>query len=290
MKTKTKKTIEKVLIGVLILLIVGGGVFCAKGLLDDYFKYQVTVKNNDSWAEAFHSNETEPDWSTSAAKEDLDAESRDLMEKYTTMRRMNGDYACWLVIQGTEQEFPVCTVPSNDQYYYLTHNFNREYSNSGCLFIDPNSSVDCDNLIIYGHHMYNGTMFGSLYNFLDEDWAREHHTIEVYTATEHRYYEVVCTFSASMSNMPFTINGHTNLSNYEDCYNFSQAVRNVSWINMEWIKEGKEYVYNPYVLDPGMFHERFLTLITCEYTHDNGRQVVIAREIDRPIWLPEEKG
>jgi len=34
--------------------------------------------------------------------------------------------------------------------------------------------------------------------------------------------------------------------------------------------------------DPTIYTDKYLTLVTCEYTHSNGRLVIVARELGRP--------
>ena len=60
-------------------------------------------------------------------------------------------------------------VQGDDNDYYLTHTFNKEYSANGCLFEDYriNGGLSASQIIIYGHNMRNGAMFGKLKNYQD---------------------------------------------------------------------------------------------------------------------------
>lgn len=71
---------------------------------------------------------------------------------------MNSDCFGWISIKGTNINYPVMHTPDNPQMY-LNRNFYCEYSFSGVPFLDGRCSADSTNLIIYGHHMNNGTMF-----------------------------------------------------------------------------------------------------------------------------------
>ena len=68
----------------------------------------------------------------------------------------------WLFAEGTNVDYPVVQTDNND--YYLTHLYNGEANASGALFLDyRNNGLFMDqNTVIYGHHMQNGSMFGSL--------------------------------------------------------------------------------------------------------------------------------
>lgn len=58
-------------------------------------------------------------------------------------------------------------VQGDDNDYYLTHTFNKEYSANGCLFEDYriNGGLSASHVIIYGHNMRNGAMFGKLKSY-----------------------------------------------------------------------------------------------------------------------------
>ena len=106
---------------------------------------------------------------------------------------MNSECFGWINISGTNINYPVMHTPSNPQKY-LNKNFNGEYSFSGTPFMDSRCSADSTNLVIYGHHMNNGSMFADLEKFKDEDFWREHKTIAFNTLTEKNEYEILAVF------------------------------------------------------------------------------------------------
>ncbi len=61
--------------------------------------------------------------------------------------------------------------------YYLRRAFDGTDALSGCLFIGANSTPGGTNILIYGHEMKDGSMFGRLDAFADEDYARENSQI-----------------------------------------------------------------------------------------------------------------
>ncbi len=90
---------------------------------------------------------------------------------------LNQDYIGWLNISGTKVNYPVVQADDND--FYLSHNFYMEQDFAGAIFMDyrnTTTSVDQNN-IIYGHNMKDGSMFGSLKNYLNEDFYEEHKLI-----------------------------------------------------------------------------------------------------------------
>ena len=80
----------------------------------------------------------------------------------------------------------------NDGDYYLKRNVNGEDDINGTLFMDPRTDLvqRSTNIIIYGHNMKSGAMFGSLKKYLDEDYWREHAQIRFDTIYEKGTYEV----------------------------------------------------------------------------------------------------
>ena len=95
-------------------------------------------------------------------KIDQDAiETPDVMEKYSALYNKNKRLIGWLKIDDTLIDYPVMQTSNNE--YYLEYNFNQEYDKNGSIFID----ASCDivnrntNLILYGHNMKSGKMFGA---------------------------------------------------------------------------------------------------------------------------------
>ena len=93
---------------------------------------------------------------------------------------MNSECFGWISISGTNINYPVMHTPSNPQKY-LNKNFYGEYSFSGTPFLDSRCSADSTNLVIYGHHMNNGTMFADLCNYTDYSYFSEHPTVVLET-------------------------------------------------------------------------------------------------------------
>ena len=101
----------------------------------------------------------------------------------------NSECIGWLCIPNTAVNYPVMHTPRNPQKY-LRMNFYGEYSQSGVPFLDYRCSVDSGNLLIYGHNMKNGTMFGELKNYTDPAFCADHPIIEFQTADGLLHYTV----------------------------------------------------------------------------------------------------
>ena len=84
----------------------------------------------------------------------------------------------------------------NEPNFYLKHGFDKEYSDYGCPYVQEDCDVQkpSDNLVIYGHHMSNGSMFAHLEKFKSKDFWSEHRMITFNTLTDKQEYEIVAVF------------------------------------------------------------------------------------------------
>ncbi len=84
---------------------------------------------------------------------------------FTVLKEQSRHVEAWLYSENTPINYPVVRYTNNE--YYLTHAYDGSRSNGGALFFDCrlDATLSADNLIIYGHHMKNDTMFGSLLNY-----------------------------------------------------------------------------------------------------------------------------
>lgn len=80
------------------------------------------------------------------------------------------DYRAWLKIDKTNIDYPV--MQSNDDVYYANHDIDGNMSLTGAIYMAAGNMADLsdDYIVIYGHHMDNGAMFGDLEKFLDKDF------------------------------------------------------------------------------------------------------------------------
>jgi sortase B len=147
--------------------------------------------------------------------------------------------------------------------YYLKKDFYGEYAYAGSIYLsdycDPEES---DNLILYGHHMNNGSMFADLDRYKDPEFGRAHDLIELQTLHGAEYYRVIAAFAVPVyTGNDFLFYGFTKAESRKEYENFIEECREKSLYEME-----KTAVYK----------QRLLTLSTCEYSHKNGRMVVVA--------------
>lgn len=101
-------------------------------------------------------------------------------------------------------------VQGDDNDYYLTHTFNKEYSANGCLFEDYriNGGLSASQIIIYGHNMRNGAMFGKLKNYQDYSfWNNSgNDVLYIYTGNVIKEYKVFSCYISEAISDTYTFN------------------------------------------------------------------------------------
>ena len=181
----------------------------------------------------------------------------------------NADMAAWLQIPGTVIDYPVMWTP-RDEEYYLKKGFDGKKNANGCLILDTDSCLSplTTNLIIHGHNMKSGAMFGSLTDYEDESYFEEHRNIILYTDACQRNYEVIAVFRSQV---------YKKTDQVFKFYKFFQADTE------EEFDDFYENIKALSLYDTGVtasFGDHFLTLSTCAYHVEYGRFVVVAKEVE----------
>lgn len=198
---------------------------------------------------------------------------------YTDSFLANEDMTAWLVVPGTNIDYPVMWTPW-DENYYLYRDFDKKDNANGSLILDTDSSLDplTTNLIIHGHNMKSGAMFGNLTDFEDEDYYKDHNQIILYTKECQKNYEIIAVFRSQV---------YKKTDDVFKFYKFFQANTE------EEFNDFYDNIKDLSIYDTGVtakFGDNFITLSTCVYHVTNGRFVVVAKEVDPgDIYLPLEK-
>ena len=64
---------------------------------------------------------------------------------FEELKQKNSDTVAWLKVENTNIEFPI--VQANNNSYYLTHNFDKEYNVAGWIFADYKNKLDGTDII-----------------------------------------------------------------------------------------------------------------------------------------------
>lgn len=196
------------------------------------------------------------------------AEGETNADKFARLVERNSEFIGWISIENTNLDFPVMYSPTRADFY-LRHDFEGEYSNYGVPYLDEDCTLTAEdrseNLIIYGHNMKTGTIFGSLTGYKEASYYSEHPYIEFDTLYGDGTYQVFGAFAIDVvSDTSFAYNTYIDM----DETTFDEFVNEV--------KRRSD-------VDSGItpeYGDELLTLSTCEYSSSNGRYVVCARRVE----------
>ena len=116
---------------------------------------------------------------------------------FDNLKNINKDVVGYLKLNNTNIDYVV--VKSNDNSYYLNHNLNNKNNSAGWIFADYHNKFDSTdkNIVIYGHNMKDGSMFGTLRKVLNRDWQNDANNLKILliTPSQKYEYEVFSTYS-----------------------------------------------------------------------------------------------
>lgn len=194
-------------------------------------------------------------------------EETERMLQVKQLQEQNPDIVGWLEITNTNINYPV--LQGTDNTYYMTHNYKKQNSKNGSIFLDANYdwNIPSNNLLIYGHNLGNGMMFQELLKYEQESFYQEHPVIRFTTAKEDAEYEIISAFKSRV---------------------YYQSEKNVFryyyFINSKSEEEYKEFVKNAknaslYPIEAtASYGDQLITLSTCSYYVEDGRFAVVARK------------
>lgn len=189
-----------------------------------------------------------------------------ILKKYQDLYEKNQDMVGWLSIEGMQIDYPV--MRCEDGEYYLHHDFYGEEDKYGCLFVKEEADVDTPgtNFIIYGHNMKDGSMFGDLDLYREEEFFKEHREISFDTLYEERTYEIMAVFLSQVYENDqdvFKYYQFYEAKTPEEFDTFYENVKKLSFYDTEVEAE---------------YGDTFLTLSTCTYHVEDGRLVIVAKK------------
>ena len=182
------------------------------------------------------------------AEEDYDLykDIRSLKVDFNKLNKMNSDTKGWVYLSGTTVNYPF--VQSNDNDYYLNHDFNKKPNQKGWVFLDFRNNVNGNdkNTILYAHGLINEKMFGGMRNVFKKDWLKNknNHIIKLTTKSSKQLWRVFSIYKTKPEEYYITTD-----FNSDNEYN--------KFIDI--IKGRSEYNFNTNV----SINDRILTLSSC---------------------------
>lgn len=211
---------------------------------------------------------------TEQKNDNSDNQEADDSIDWDKLKKINSDIVGWIQIKDTKIDYPVLWNKDDNRNYqfYLSHNYKGGYDSYGSIFVDYRCTkgTDSKNLVLHGHHMNDGSMFGDLLKYGGTsgnlDFYKKAPTIRFDTPDGDGTYKIISVFKTN------TLSGHGEFFNYM-IGNFQNE------------KDFMNYVYNVRIRSlincPVDVNEddELLTLSTCSYEFTNFRTVIVARKV-----------
>lgn len=201
----------------------------------------------------------------------LNEEGREIppiLAKYEKLYQKNKRIVGWIKIEGTKIDYPVMQTVNNE--YYLDHNYNQEYDKNGSIFMDKDctAAFPNTNMILYGHHMKSGRMFGDLDLYSKKSYFEKHPQILFDTIYEEGVYDVMYVFRSRIYNADEVVFKYYQFMDVNSEDEFYSAMDEMSRIALYDTGVTAEY------------GDRLITLSTCDSSETDGRFVVVAKKVN----------
>ncbi len=252
-------------------------------ILGVYFYHQFEAKKNNEnikviYNQAQQKNEAAVTEDQTLVDESVPEVERPPLVKTSAAEEMlaiNKDYAGYVYIPNVMSE---AVVKTDNNEYYLNHNFYDQTRSCGTVFADYRNVVNdysdkvSDNIILYGHNQRDGTMFGNMDYY---KWDYKYWLKNPYIYFDNHYssgtYVIISSFVINTE--PEHDNG--NVFDYNNYINF-QSEGTYTYENfIKEITERSHFITGVDVNED----DKFLTLSTCTYEWEPARHVIVARKL-----------
>jgi SrtB family sortase len=192
-------------------------------------------------------------------------------QEVANLKQTNSDTRGWVSISNTNISYAF--TQGLDNSYYLTHDFYKNESHSGWVFMDYMGTFDDDGqqsdlITLYGHNMADGSMFATLKKYRDNaDFYQANPIITLSSVNGYKYYKIfaymVCNGSSSSD---FKFWNYSDLSDPNTFYYYVNSA-----FNKSKIITGVDVQYG----------DKILALSTCNSgsSSNTDRFVVLARMV-----------
>lgn len=187
-----------------------------------------------------------------------------ILPEAAEMLEKNPDTVAWLHIPGVVN----LPVVYRDNTYYLDHNFYGKKSDSGTLFLDEAHPLayDTQYMVIHGHNMYDGSMFGLLSHYRKSGYMEKHPTVYLNTLYRQEEYEVIGVLYLpidvqSEGYVPYV--GTRKFRSLDQFYGFAENIRE----NAQHWKDGAEMLPSDAFLALSTCYEDYRIVVMCRRTN-----------------------
>ena len=189
-----------------IALIVAIAVFCyaAFNLYHIYTEYK---KGTDEYNQIEEMAVTERD-ADSGEVAGPNAQLKPPIEvDFDKLKSVNEDVVGWIYVDALPDiSYPI--VKGKDNQTYLHQTYEKNYNFAGTIFVDYENSGDFSdcNTLVYGHNMKNGSMFGHLKKFREDDRLYKQDKYFWILTPERNYrYEIITAYTTGVNSDTYTL-------------------------------------------------------------------------------------
>lgn len=250
------KTIRKLILSVAVITFLGSLAVLFKILVFDPY---VSRKNQNYVKDIYYNEEK--------SIEDFFQTPK---ERFKPLIEINNDIKGWIHINNTVIDYPVLQDSNLESRnnFYLRHDYQKNYSRHGSIFIDSFCDFEKSpqNIILHGHHMRDGTMFANLLKFSDLDFYKSTPIITFDSIYEFANFKIISIFKTN------TKPEQGEIFNYLiSCFSGKE-----SFLNYVYNVKIRSLIDIPVDIKDD---DQLITLSTCSYEFDDFRTVIVARKI-----------
>ena len=240
-----------------LVLVVSIGILVKILVIDSYLSQKAASEIQELY---HHQQDSENNNDGEKAEED---------SKFSELLKINSEICGWITVPGTRIDYPVLQGNKNETHFYLDHNYKREKSKYGSIFLDPicQLSENPKNCVIYGHHMADGQMFADLMKFSSLDFYNQNPLISFETIYDRNAkWKIFSVFKtntlASQGKIFYYV-----VSDFADNNSF-----------LDYVSQIRKRSLLDIPVDVNE-NDKLITLSTCSYEFQDFRTVVVARRV-----------
>ena len=240
-----------------LVLVMSIGILVKVLVIDSYISQKAASEIQELY---HHQQDSENNNDSEKAEED---------SKFSELSKINSEICGWITVPGTRIDDPVLQGNKNETHFYLDHNYKREKSKYGSIFLDPicQLSENPKNCVIYGHHMADGQMFADLMKFSSLDFYKQNPLISFETIYDRNAkWKIFSVFKtntlASQGKIFYYV-----VSDFADNNSF-----------LDYVSQIRKRSLLDIPVDVNE-NDKLITLSTCSYEFQDFRTVVVARRV-----------
>ncbi len=242
---------------IFVIFLLGVFVVSAVKLVTIFFRYW-TSRNTQTAAVQEYTRVSAPAASQKEGRESDQVPARvcaPIEVDFARLKEANGDVVGWIFCEDSVISYPV--LYGRDNSYYLDRDYLGSYDPSGSIFTDMRNKADFAdyNVILYGHHMQDGTMFASLKKWFDQSYYEDHPVMWLLTPEQDYMVELFSAYLTTVSSETYKVYAQPT----EGFDHYLIQVR--AW----------SVIQSDVELEPDA---HYVVLSTCAYNNDEGRTVL----------------